>query len=277
MIATLDHVGYSGGDVDGLRAAFTRLGFTTTEPHELMTQDSPSGELRPLGQRSSLAVLKAGYIEVTASQRPPQPSAPGCGLLCLGVDDLEAAHARCLGTGLRVTAPAWTVRHMKHGKRHGEARLHWFMLEAEESPEGRVCFVHNQASELVYPDEVTQHANGALGLDEVCIVASDLQAAAARYARILGIEPDRSPGEALFRLLRGALRLCERAPFEQIYGAALAVPADRFGLVALRVRDLAVAGRALQANRVPYRAAEGAAYVPAVSAAGAALALRRGR
>ena len=109
------------------------------------------------------------------------------------------------------------------------------------------------------------------------IVASDLQAAAARYARILGIEPDRSPGEALFRLLRGALRLCERAPFEQIYGAALAVPADRFGLVALRVRDLAVAGRALQANRVPYRAAEGAAYVPAVSAAGAALALRRGR
>jgi catechol 2,3-dioxygenase-like lactoylglutathione lyase family enzyme len=278
MIATLDHVGYAGGELEALGTAFTRLGFTTGEPHEVAAEDAEGDEPPPLAQRSALVTLKAGHIELMTLRRRAASAAPGCRLVCFGADDLEAAYARCLAAGLHVSAPARATRALKQGKRIVQAPFRWFALEPDESPEGRVCFVHHEPSaDAALPEEPAQHANGALGLDELCIVASDLATTAARYGRVLGIEPERSAGEALFRLLRGALRICERSRFEQLHGAALAVPADRFGFVALRVRDLAIAGRALQANRVPYRAAESAAYVPAANAAGAALALRRGR
>jgi catechol 2,3-dioxygenase-like lactoylglutathione lyase family enzyme len=260
MIATLDHVGYVASDVSALRATFTRLGFAPTDP-------------RPGREATCHALLKAGCLELSAAST----ARAGARVLCFGVDDLEAARASCLAADLRVGEPERTTRQIDYGTRRGEARFASFTLDARDSPDGLVRFVRNETPELVYQDEVTQHPNGALGLDEVCIATADLAATTQRYVRILGADPDRSQGESVFRLLRGTLRICERARFAEAHGTALGVVPETFGLVALRVRDLAVAGRVLQTNRVPYRAAEGAAYVAAGNAGGTALVLRRGR
>ena len=260
MIATLDHVGYVASDVAALRATFVRLGFAPTEP-------------RPAREPSCQALLKAGYIELSGAAA----AKAGARVLCFGVDDIDAARASCLAADIRVGELERTTRTIDYGTRRGEARFQSFTVDERDSADGLVRFLHNETPELVYQEEVTHHPNGALGLDEVCIATADLPGTTQRYARILAAEPDRSPGEALFRLLRGSLRICDRARFAEAHGTALGVVPETFGLIALRVRDLAVAGRVLQTNRVPYRAAEGAAYVAAGNAGGTALVLRRGR
>lgn len=209
-VPQLDHVGVVGRDLGRLRYDFARLGFRLTEPRTLMARD-PQGGLRSLGQSSCHAVFARGYLELSAVETDDPghhlaawlPRGPGLRILALGQEDLAARRARCLEAGLDPLPVSHAAREIRYGSRHGEARFDWFMLQADGTPEGLVCFVHNLTPELVYQPEVQQHPNGAVALSAVTLRVDDLAAWTGRYRRLLGVEPGSGAGHSVFELAAG--------------------------------------------------------------------------
>lgn len=207
----LDHVGVVGRDLAGLQRDFTRLGFRLTEPRSLTARDPQSGELRSLGQSSCHAVFEQGYVELSAVETDDPghhlaawlPRGTGLRILALGQQDIATRHGQCQQAGFDPLPVSHAARAIRYGSRHGEARFEWFMLKADGTPEGLVCFVHNLTPELVYQPEVQQHPNGAVALSSVALRVGDLGAWAMKYRRLLGVEPRSGPGRSVFTLPAG--------------------------------------------------------------------------
>lgn len=195
--ASLDHVGLVGRSLEPLLAAARRLGFAPTLPKPLMGRDPVTGETRPLGQSSAHLVFGSGYVELSAvhSTSPDHHLAhwlrrhEGLLILALGVDDIEAAHARCQAASLPVTAVADACRAIEYGDRHGEARFQWFMLAPQASPEGLVCCVRNLTPDLVFQPAVQAHPNGVIGLAGVYVAAGEPAPVLSRLAAVTGATP----------------------------------------------------------------------------------------
>ncbi len=163
MNTTLDHLGFVAGQIEPLRAAFSVLGFAPTEPKPLLRRDPDSGALIPLEQWSCHVVLARGYLELSAVQTnsashhlSAYAHADGAAeesalqICAFGTTDLLGAHASCRRAGVQVGAPQWAAREIHYGKRRGEARFHWFMVDPHDAPDGLLCFVEHGTPELVY-------------------------------------------------------------------------------------------------------------------------------
>lgn len=278
--STLDHVGYVAADLAALRAEMLQLGFAPTEARELLGVDAATGQARPLGQRSCHVVLGRGYVELTSVDTPSPTHhlatwlARGAGLhiLALGSDAIAAQQARCAAAGLAVTAPARATRRIEYGARHGDARFEWFMFAPRETPEGLLCYAHNETPELVYQASVQAHPNGAEALTEVVLLCADLVATRSRWQRLLGVLPNGGPHEARFGLGGGDITLCDAAGARARFGALAPDPAagDRFVAAVVSVRDLDACEARLRAGGIePTRC--GAQRVVRLTSAGGAL------
>lgn len=255
---SLDHIGYVAPSLDPLRDGFERLGFRTTEPRELMGVDGATGATVSLRQRSCHAVLQRGYVELSAVETDDPRhhlaaylrSGAGLHILALGSGAVAAEHARCVAAGIGTTAPARAARRIEYGERHGEARFEWFMFAPHESPEGLVCYAANLTPELVYQRSVMGHANGALALIEVCLLAGDVGAVRRRYARLLGLEARERCGHSEFGLDGGRLSIVDAQGFERRFGVHPTGAAGRFSAAIVRVGDLAQCERLLHERGV---------------------------
>jgi hypothetical protein len=281
---TLDHVGYVAADLDALRAELLQLGFAPTEPRELLGIDAATGASRPLGQRSCHVVLGRGYIELTSVDTPAPTHhlatwlARGAGLhiLALGSDAIAEEQARCAAAGLAVTAPARASRRIDYGERHGDARFEWFMFAPRETPEGLLCYAHNQTPELVYQPSVQQHPNGAEALTEVVLLCEDLVAARFRWQRLLGVAPHLGLHELRFELGGGDVTLCDMAGCQARFGALAPDSAsrDRFVASVVSVRDPDACEHVLRAAGVEPARRGAQRIVPLRKAGGALLVFR---
>jgi hypothetical protein len=280
VAATLDHVGYVAADLAALRAEMLQLGFAPTEPRELLGVDAATGEARPLGQRSCHVVLGRGYIELTAVDAPAPAHhlatwlARGAGLhiLALGSDAIAVEQARCAAAGLAVTAPARASRRIEYGELHGDARFEWFMFAPRETPEGLLCYAHNQTPDLVYQPSVQAHQNGAQALTEVVLLCADLGAARARWQRLLGVAPQSGSHELRFELGGGDVTLCDVDGCAARFGALAPdlAAGERFVASVVSVRDPAACEHVLQTAGVePER--RGAQLIVPLHRAGGAL------
>lgn len=255
---SLDHIGYVAGSLDSLREGMGRLGFTPTEPRELTGVDRATGAVVSLRQRSCHAVFERGYVELSAVETDDpahhlaayRRRGDGLHILALGSRAIEAEHARCVAAGLGATPPARAARRIEYGERHGEARFEWFMFTPAESPEGLVCYADNLTPELVYQRSVMAHPNGALALVEVCLLADDVAASAARYARLLGLAARGEAGRREFALDGGCFSIVDADGFERRFGVRRAVTAGRFAAAVIRVRDPAACERLLRERGV---------------------------
>lgn len=278
----LDHVGVVGPDLARLRAAFVRLGFAPTEPRPLMRRDPATGQLEALDQQSCHAVLQQGYVELSSVSSADAAhhlasyagAAERLQILAIGAEDVADARAACVRNGLAVSQAMWAAREIAYGERRGQARFHWFMLDARDSPDGLVCFVRNHTPELVYQPEVTTHENGARALVEVAILATDPAATAARYARALDTDPQGAGGDLHFELGGGVLRVLGAAAHRDRYGEGTGASPDGFGLLGVEVADLGRAWALLASRGVRFRHSGGQIVVPATEGCGAAVVLR---
>lgn len=256
----LDHVGVVARDLGQLVRSFSRLGFHLTEPRALMGRDPHTGALRSLGQSSCHAVFGRGYLELSAVETDDPrhhlaawlPRGPGLWILALGDQDLAARQAWCREAGLDPLALSLAVRDIRYGSRPGEARFEWFMLDADHTPEGLVCFVHNLTPERVYQPEVQQHPNGAGALTAVTLRVGDLQEWTERYRRLLGAEPVARPGRSVFALTQGqSIELDEASAYDD---AAVTDGLPRFAGFTVTVTSIAAACTWLDRQGVPYEA-----------------------
>jgi len=260
----LDHVGYLGGSLEALQGTWQRLGFTTTPAQTLMRQNSHTGELVSLGQRSAHVVLPQGYIEFSEllSADPEHHLAPwlhrgtGLHILALGSDDVLAAHEATSALPLSATGTA--SRCIEYGTKHGAARFIWFMLQAEASPEGLLCVVQNLNPELVFQATVQTHPNGAQAVSEVVVYFEKPELSLGRYRSLLHMEPVQIEMDAWqFQLSRGVLTLCSSATLSRRFGLARFspgfLPAPFFAALVIEVAELSVARECLQRAQVPFR------------------------
>lgn len=190
----LDHVGFTGGALEAMRAEWQSLGFCPTEPEELRAVDR-DGTSKSLGQRSCHIVLQQGYIELTeiVSPSPQHHLAPwlakGAGLqiLAFGVDDIASWHE--IRGGASFSPVMTATRHVAYGDRHGEARFLWCMREPRETPWALECVVEHLTPELVHQGAVEQHPNGASALVGVTLQCPEPDVAARQFASLYGLGP----------------------------------------------------------------------------------------
>ncbi|HSN70280.1 MAG TPA: VOC family protein [Steroidobacteraceae bacterium] len=285
--ASLDHVGFVGRDLMPLMVAFDRLGFRLTEPRLLMRQNAQTGERESLEQSSCHAVFAAGYIEFSAVHTRARThhlaayleSGPALKIVALGTDDVLERHAAAARAGLAPTAPALAARDISYGRRHGEARFRWFMLAPEQAPEGLVCVVRNLTPELVFQPEVQKHPNGATALSGMTVRVDDLDAASARYASVLGVEPDPADGidgMRTFSLGGQWLRLATPAVLAECYPGVVLPAAPSCIGITVAVRSIAGVVGLLGANGIEFRRSGGDCVWTTVPAAGGTIVEFRG-
>jgi hypothetical protein len=209
----LDHLGFAVRQIEPLLALFRRLGFAPTQPRELKRLND-RGQLEALGQISAHLVFEDTYIELSGV---PDPAAgnhlerfldryEGLHILALRGADLDQARRRCLAAGLNPTDVQLAGRRIEYGNRHGEARFRWWMLPADDMPDGLVCHVDNLTPELVYQAAVQRHPNGALAISAVIVNTPDVPFATRRWQSALGIA---SVADARFALGNAGIQLCD--------------------------------------------------------------------
>jgi catechol 2,3-dioxygenase-like lactoylglutathione lyase family enzyme len=183
MIRGIDHIVILVSDLDQARADYTQLGFTVVV----------GGEHTGGATHNCLVAFADGaYLELIAFKRP-EPGhrwwdqvATGGGLVDYALwpsaiaEDIAAAQAR----GLAYEGPLAGGRLRPDGQ-----RVEW-QNGLPPSPDlPFMCFDLTPRSLRVPHGSDAQHANGAVGVANLTVAVSDLEAAIANYRALLGTEP----------------------------------------------------------------------------------------
>lgn len=275
MTATaLDHVGIAGPDLDGLAAAYERLGFRLT-PRAQHHAPGPDGVVRPIGTGNRCAMLRQGYLELIAVIDPALPSNTldrflaryhGLHIVAFEIADPEAELARLCAAGLAIPGIAWLERPIETAS--GDATARFARIPMPDAPEGRIQLIRHLTPELLWQPDTLDHPNRAVALEEVVLVVADPEQTAGRFARLVGVDATASPGGVVLALPRGRVRFTAGEAFPGVAAPALPFIAG----VAIRTDDGAAALRRIAgavAREVP-----GGVLVPPEHAGGAALLFR---
>ncbi|MBC7636756.1 MAG: VOC family protein [Acetobacteraceae bacterium] len=182
-IPTLDHVVVNVRDqMDEAVEVYRGLGFTMT----------PRG-YHTLGSMNHLAMFGTDYLELIAAD--PKAATPRadvmqfpCGLngLVFGTEDSAATYAACAAAGVPVQKPVEFSRPVELPGGARDAVFRTVHLDGGTIPAGRVYFCQHFTRDLVWRDEWRHHANGVIGIAAVVMVADDVDAPAAVFARMFG-------------------------------------------------------------------------------------------
>ena len=180
----IDHAVVLVRDLDKARDTYARLGFTLT----------PRG-YHTLGTQNHCLMLGRDYLELLAVPKPRAATrhysdflatGEGLGAIALATDDAGALQAGLAADGIEAEAPLDFARPVEH---LGDARFRIVQLPPDASPGCRMFACQHFTRELVWRPEYQSHANGALEIAALAVVAEDPAAAAARYGQLLGARP----------------------------------------------------------------------------------------
>ena len=97
-----------------------------------------------------------------------------------------ARSAACAAAGVKVQKPVAFSRPVVLPGGARDARFATVHLNPGTIPAGRVYFCQHFTRDLVWRDEWRHHANGVIGIAAVVMVADDVDAPAAVFARMFG-------------------------------------------------------------------------------------------
>ncbi|MCC6002146.1 MAG: VOC family protein [Pararhodobacter sp.] len=246
MIDRLDHCGLAVADLEPARALFASLGFTLT-PRETLTRPGEDGTHVNSGADNHVFMLNKGYVELIAVTDPDSGHMlvprlaryMGLHIVVLGSDDVDAVHARLAAAGVGVTPCMTWGRSVAGG---GEARFRFFLYTDDSADESVLCVVQHLTPDALRPGNLLSHANGATALNGVTLHVTDLQAGLARYARLLGQQPD---DRATFRFSDGTwLRLADTDALKAAFPGAMPPAAPSVAAVEIALDDMEAPARA---------------------------------
>lgn len=280
----IDHLVLSVGDLDAAEDFFTRAGFTLT----------PRAE-HPFGTSNHLAIMQGNFLELlgtTAPKRIP-PHAPGrfslpaqhrdllsrrqgLSFVVLSSEDARADHERFLAAGLPASEPLDFSR--LAGQPDGaQATMSFSIVIVAEPALGDaphfVCQQHTP--EYFWHAAYQAHANGALGIGEVVLVAEEPAALAPYYSALVAPNAVHgTDGGLAVETGRGRILVLRPAALAHRFaGAEVPVYAPRPYVAGLQVRtvDLARAADCLRRGGIAFSAVPGSLRVAPADAFGAAL------
>lgn len=276
----IDHVGIVADDLDALEATFAGLGFAVAPRCALLR---PAGEgFEPMDQLNHHLLLENGYIELTAMSRrseshhlaPLIDRYPGLHILALATVSAEASRRALASRGLAPGEVSGAAREITYPGARGTARFKWFRVPEADAPEAFVCYCEHLTPELVKRRDLAVHANGVRRLAGMTLCVDDLDAAAGRYARLLGAVPRRGEGTAVFELAPGRLELTDRRALARRFPGAGPPVLPWAAALTLEVADFGeTAGFLRRAGIDLADTGIGAAWIPAAAAAGVILEL----
>jgi catechol 2,3-dioxygenase-like lactoylglutathione lyase family enzyme len=268
MITGLDHTGLAVADLEPARALFEGLGFTLS-PREALTRPGPDGRHVASGADNHVFMLERGYQELISVTDPASGHMliprlaryHGLHIIVLASADVDALHARLTAQGVPAGPCMTWGRRVEGG---GEARFRFFMYDPAEAPEAVLCVVQHLTPDLLRPPALMRHANGAQAIAGVTLHVADRAEAAARYARLLDMQPE---GDT-FRFADGTrLRLADSGALAQSFPGASVPPAPSVAAVEFVIGNPDVPARA----GVPLHPDDGGAWIGPDDAFGAVI------
>ncbi len=241
----LDHIGHFVRDIDSANAALKQCGFLTT-PFSVQTAPTgPDGAMQPTGTGNICTMLRSGYLEfLTKTTETPLAAEleaaidrwPGVHLAAFAVAQPEATYKRLLQAGIDMRPLVHMRRPVETENGKGEARFTVLRPKPGVMAEGRIQLLTHHTEKEVWQPRWLSHPNGVLGLLGTLIVTADLEDAAARLERLLGLTPKRHSYGIRFALDRGYLELLSPDAAEPVVGKPPGIP--WIASYALRVENL---------------------------------------
>lgn len=213
LLDGVNHVGMAVRDLDVAAARFTALGFQVTpySPHAAAWK--PGEAVQPLGSGNRCLMFPGNYLEILGSADPGRQAArvagflarhQGAHIICFDGEDLPAAEARLSAAGLATSGILPLQREVETQAGTRTARFERLQFSPGDSPEGYIQVARHLTPDFIYQPRHCIHPNGALALVDTLVLADDLPAFIAKYARYAGFGPaEESPGRAMFRFASG--------------------------------------------------------------------------
>ena len=225
----LDHVGVIARDLDAGARCWERLGFTLSPLSRQRGAVPGAANVQPWASANRCAVFEKGYLELigivdSVAYNPWRrfiERFEGIHLTALRCEDADRAYARLRSTTF-LDAPIARERKLEYRGAEHTMRFRNIFSRDAECPEGRYIVIEHQTPELLWQPELMGHENGAVGLEEVIIVADDPRVAARAQA------------------LDGVPKLMGAAQFSTKFG--FSAPDPSFAAITVSFRDL---GRAI--------------------------------
>jgi hypothetical protein len=265
----IDHVVVLVRDLHRAREAWQRMGFSPT----------PRG-FHTIGSQNHCLMFGRDYVELLALPKAHPAMqhyaeflarGEGLGAIALATDDAARLRAGLAADGIAAEAPLDFSRPVEG---LGEARFRIVQLPAAAVPGCRAFACQHFTRELVWRPEYQAHANGAREIAAVAVIAEDPAAAAASYARLLGVKPQPIAEGLLVQTGGAPIALASRWKLgHRLQGVGLPLrPRPLVAALFVRVADRARAAAVLRRNGiVPVALADGAFAVSAQDAHGVAV------
>jgi len=282
-VRPIDHLVIAVHDLDAARTAYGRLGFTLTPVAR-----------HPFGTANSLVQLEGGYLELLGIDEPAAippggqgafsfgafnrdflKKSEGVSMLALKSANPAADRADFEARGLPLYAPFRFERTAK-GPDGAERPLAFSLTFTGDArmPDAGFFTCHHERPESFWRAEYQRHANGALGIASVVMVARDPADFHEFFFYFTGQHDMRSDSLGVtLDTGGGEIEILSPVAVKGLFGETIeADPKPRFVAMRIAVADLDLTRAVLEANGVGFRSLLGRLVVPAGEACGVALA-----
>ena len=251
----LDHVGHFVGDAAAAGDALARAGFTPTPVSVQVNPDPAGGAPRLTGTGNVCAMLRNGYLEMLfktadtplgAEHDAARDRYSGLHLVAFAIADASASHLRLAAAGFPVQPVVAMQRPVDTCNGPSKAAFEVVRVASGAMAEGRVQVLRHLTEDTVWQPRWLDHPNGALALQRLTIVVTDVAEAAARFARFTGRPAAPVSGGQAIALDRGALELLTPDAWRKRF-PAVEIPSLPFmAECSIEVADLSRTGRCLE-------------------------------
>jgi len=213
----LDHVGVAVRSLDRGRDAYARLGFTLAPRSIHSGSRTPGAPVEAWGSGNHCAMFREGYLEIIGLTDTQKYSSvkdmvdryEGLHIVAIGVRPaaggglpIDEALAELLKRGVPVEGARSLERDAAFGPKDEETRRAKFRncyVDRQQYTEARFLYIEHLTREVIWQPHLLEHANGAVGIDEVYFAADDPKATAMKVAKLLP-----SPARGRFYVMTGA-------------------------------------------------------------------------
>jgi len=257
---SLDHVGAIVRNLDAGAERWRRLGFRLSPRSQQMGFARATGQTEPWATSNHCAAFHRGYLELIGVTQPGLPNPwqhfidrfEGGHITALRCADADAAFAdiaaRC--DGMQPPVDRRRQAPFRDGTR--EMRFRNIFSRDDAFPEGRFIVIEHQTPELIWQEQLMEHPNGAVALEDVQFFAHDPMPTVRRITALTGVEPGAGADGALrFKLAAsGAVEVLSPRAFAERFVGAPAPASPSVAACTITVRRVDAARRMIETGGI---------------------------
>ncbi|MFJ9367124.1 VOC family protein [Nocardia sp. NPDC101769] len=279
----LHHAGILTRNLDGLEHRYTALGFTLSPRSRHLLSAGPGQPPVPGCTANLCALFGDSYIELLGivDDTAPDPwhtrsmadEYEGFRILNLETIDAAATDHRLTEHGLPTSGVLDLARDIDTELGVRTVRARAVHIDPRSTPEGHLGLAQHLTREYVHQPRYLDHANGALGVAAVLIVAEDreFEGIVDRYSLILGRPPYQKGPLTLLDAGSVQVELVRATAAEEVLPGEPAPAASYLAAMTIRVADAVRARELVEAGGTATRGTSDGFFVSARDAFGAAL------